>query len=66
MISEVTIAFVPVKGMHEDFVSLSIDTGQARVDHWAIAVRRGGSFPLGGKSEAGAREVFVGAHHSAP
>ena len=65
-IGEVTVAFVPIERMYQDLISLSLNTGQACIDHWAIIVRRGGSFPLRGKPEAGTGEVFVRAHHCAP
>src|SRR5438552_17844467 len=60
------VAFVAVEGMDQYFVSLSLDPGEPRVNLRTEVIGGAGSFPFGRKTEGGAGEVLVSAHHGAP
>src|SRR5437773_8432146 len=52
--------------MDQYFVSLTLDTGQPRVNLRTEVIGGAGSFPFGRKTEGVAGEVFVRAHDGAP
>src|SRR5438034_4838089 len=52
--------------MDQYFVSLTLDTGQPRVNLRTEVTGGSGSFPFGRKTEGGAGKVFVRAHDGAP
>ena len=60
------IPFAPIERMNPYSVSLTLDTGQARVNLGTEVIRDGSSFPFGRKAKGWTGEALVRADHRAP